>query len=305
MYQEWGPQGVYQKMAEVGEGKLTAAVLLWSRRGGGHCELLWPPEEEEAEAVAEAEEGDGTESTSEEDQALEVELAEEGQETGDGQGGQTEEQVWQDVHQIQIQRRSVGWWYQGQEGPVRERRGVGEGTARDRKLGAGWEGALGVQVQAMDYAEVPEGTGKGEWQRRQDGGVDVRVTGEGEAVLQLQQRDDVGTGWGAQRAVQMRTDRAVWLEPGWGGRYRVAAGGQWWWGWHVTWQADRGEGLPGRREWGAELPGGEQDAGGVRAHVTRAALSPAPTTQGHRGQELVHTFRDDAEGARGHQIGTA
>ena len=181
-------------MAEVGEGKLTAAVLLWSRRGGGHFELLWPPEEEEAEAVAEAEEGDGTESTGEEEEALEVELAEEGQETGDGQGGQTEVQVWQDVHQIQIQTRSAGWWYQGQEGPVRERREVGEGTARDRKLRAGWEGALGVQVQAMEYAEVPEGTGKGEWQRRQDGGADVRVTGEGEAVLQLQHRDDVGTG---------------------------------------------------------------------------------------------------------------
>ena len=81
-------------------------------------------------------------------------------------------------------------------------------------------------MQEMDNVEVPEGTGKGEWQRRQAGGVDVWVTGGGEAVLQLQHRDDVGTGWGAERAAQMQTDRAVWLEPGWGGRYRVAAGGQ-------------------------------------------------------------------------------
>ena len=33
MYQEWGPRGVHRIMAEVGEGKRTAAVLLWSRRG--------------------------------------------------------------------------------------------------------------------------------------------------------------------------------------------------------------------------------------------------------------------------------
>ena len=30
----------------------------------------------------------------------------------------------------------------------------------------------------------------------------------------------------------------------------------------------------------------------MRAQLTRAALSPAPTTQGHRGQELVYTFRE-------------
>ena len=62
MYQEWGPLGVYRKMAEVGEGKRTAAALLWGRRGWGHSELLWSPEEEEAEAVAEAEEDDRAES---------------------------------------------------------------------------------------------------------------------------------------------------------------------------------------------------------------------------------------------------
>ena len=86
MYQEWGPRGIYQKMAEVGEGKQTAAALLWSRRGGGHYELLWPPEEEEAEAVAEAEEEDGAESKDEEEKAMEVELAEEGPEKGGGAG---------------------------------------------------------------------------------------------------------------------------------------------------------------------------------------------------------------------------
>ena len=161
------------------------------------------------------------------------------------------------------------------------------------KLRAGWEGVLGVQVQEMEYVEVPEGTGKGEWRRRQAGRPHVWVTGGGEAVLQLQHREDVGTGWGVERAVQMRTDRAVWLEPGWRGRYRVAAGGHRWWGWHMTWQADKGEGVPVRKEWGGELPGGGQDASGVRAQFTRAALTPAPTTQGHRGQELVYTFSEE------------
>ena len=114
---------------------------------------------------------------------------------------------------------------------------------------------LGVQVQEMEYMEVPEGTGKGVWHRRQAGGVDVWVTGGGEAVLQLQHREDAGTGWGAKRAVQMRPDRAVWLEPGWGRRYRVPAEGHRWWGWHMTWRADKGEGVPVRKEWGGELPG--------------------------------------------------
>ena len=93
MYQEWGPRGVYRKMAEVGEGKGTAAALLSSRRGGGHYELLWPPEEEEAEAVAGAEEEDGAESKDEEGKAMEVELAEAGLVKGEEQGGRTEEQV--------------------------------------------------------------------------------------------------------------------------------------------------------------------------------------------------------------------
>ena len=153
---------------------------------------------------------------------------------------------------------------------------------------------LGVRVQALEYEEVPEGTGKGEWKRRQEGGVDVWVTGGGgEGVLQLQHRDDLGAGSGAERAVHMRTDQAVWLEAGWRGRYRVAAGGQRWWGWHMTWQADRGEEVPVRKEWGGELPEGEKEASGVRAHFIRAALTPAPTTQGHRAQEVVYTFREE------------
>ena len=118
--------------------------------------------------MAEAGEGDGSETADVGEVALEVELEAEGQGLGGGQGGQPGEQVWQDVHQIQIKETGARRRYQGQEGPMRERREVGEGTARDRKLRAGSEGVLGVQVQAMQYEEVPEGTGKGEWRRRQE-----------------------------------------------------------------------------------------------------------------------------------------
>ena len=31
----------------------------------------------------------------------------------------------------------------------------------------------------------------------------------------------------------------------------------------------------------------------MRAQFTRAALTPAPTTQGHRGQGLVYTFGEE------------
>ena len=201
--------------------------------------------------------------------------------------------MWRDVHQISIQEGGERWRYQGQEGPGRGRRGVGGGTARDRKLRTGWEGVLGVQVQEMEYMEVPEGTGKGEWHRRQAWGVDVWVTGGGEAVLQLQHREDVGTGWGAERAVQIRPERAVWLERGWKGRYRVAAGGSRWWGWHMTWRADQGEGVPVRKGWGGELPGGGLEASSVRTQFIGAALTPAPMTQGHRGQGLVYKFGEE------------
>ena len=85
MYQEWGPQGVYRKMAEVGEGKRTAAALPWSRRGGGHYELLWPPGEEDAEAVAGADAEEGTESKGDAEVTMEEELAEEGPEKGEGE----------------------------------------------------------------------------------------------------------------------------------------------------------------------------------------------------------------------------
>ena len=154
----------------------------------------------------------------------------------------------------------------GTRGSREGEEGSGGGTARDRKLQARWEGVLGVQVQGMEYMEVPDGTGKGEWHRRQaGGGWTCGSRGAGGAVLQLQHREDVGTGWGAERAVQMRPDRAVWLEPGSKGRYRVAAGGRRWWGWHMTWRADQGEGVPVRNEWGGELPGGGHEASGVRA----------------------------------------
>ena len=144
----------------------------------------------------------------------------------------------------------------------------------------------------MQYEEVPEGTGKGEWKRRQERGVDMWVTGGERRCYSCSTGMTFG-GRGAERAVQMWTDRAVWLEPGWRGRYQVAAGGKRWWGWHMTWQPDQGEGVPVRRESGGELPGGEKDASGVRAHFTRAAFAPAPTTQGHRGQEVVYTFREE------------
>ena len=136
LYRESGPKGVYLRMAEAGEGRWTAAALLWSRRGGGHFELLWPPEEED---VVEAGEGDGSETEDVEEVGLEVELEAEGQGSGGGQWGQAEERVWQDVHQIQMQEGCTGWRYQGQEGPMRERRELGEGTVRDRNLEAGWE----------------------------------------------------------------------------------------------------------------------------------------------------------------------
>ena len=112
-------------------------------------------------------------------------------------------------------------------------------------------------------------------------------------MLQLQHRDDLGAGWGAEVAVQMRADRAVWMEPGLRGRYRVAAGGQRWWGWHMTWRADRGEGVPVRKEQGGELPRGRRDASVVRTQFTSAVLAPAPTTQRHRGQEVVYAFREE------------
>ena len=176
---------------------------------------VWPPEEEEAEAVAEAEEERGAESKDEEEKAMEVELAEAGPEKGEEQGGRTEEQVWQDMHQIQIQGRGERWWYQAQEGPGRERREVGGGTARDRKLRAGWEGVLGVQVQEMEYVEVPEGTGKAEWQRRQAGGLDVWVTGGARRGYSCSTGMMWGPGGGQREQSRCkRTERCGWSRDG-------------------------------------------------------------------------------------------
>ena len=227
MYQEWGPRGVYRKMAEVGEGKRTATALLWSRQGGGHYELLWPPGEEDAEAVAEADEEDGTESKGDAEVTMEEELAEEGPEkagggkradggahvagcasnTDPGEGGEVE--------------------VPGTRGSREGEEGSGGGySARQKTTGAMGRGARsastgdGVYGSARGYGErrVAQEAGRG--------GGRVGHRGGGGAVLQLQHREDVGTGWGAERAVQIRPDTAVWLEPGWKGRYRVAAGGR-------------------------------------------------------------------------------
>ena len=214
LYRELGPKGVYRKMAEVGEGGRAAAALLWSRRGGVHYELLWPPEEEEEEEIGE---GDEREKTDVEEVAMEIELVTGGeiaehQGTRGRPGGQDNERVWQDQQQVQIQREGAGWRYQGQECPVRERREVGEGSTRDGRQGVGWEGVLGVRLQRMEYEEVPEGTGRGEWNMRQEGRVDLWVTEGGGAVLQLQHREDLGAAWGAERAAQLHSERALWME---------------------------------------------------------------------------------------------
>ena len=123
-------------MAEVREGKRTAAALLWSRRGGRHYELLWPPGEEEAEAVAEADEEEGTESKGDAEVTMEEELAEEGPE----KGGRKE-----------IGRRSkCGRMYI----KYRSRRGVRGGGTRDKRVpgrrGGDWGG---VQRETGNYGQ--------------------------------------------------------------------------------------------------------------------------------------------------------
>ena len=205
-------------MAEVGEGKRTAAALLWSRRGGGYYELLWPPGEEDAEAVAGADAEKGTELKGGAEMTMEEELAEEGPEKGGGGRERREEHMWRDVHQIPIQEGGERWRYQGQEGPGRERRGVGGGTARDRKLRAGWEGVLGVQVQEMEYMEVPKGTGKGDWHKRQAGGGRVGHRGGGGVCCSCSTGGVWGPG-GGQRELSRygRTGRCGWSRDGRGG----------------------------------------------------------------------------------------
>ena len=242
MYQEWGPQGVYRKMAEVGEGKRTAAALPWSRRGGGHYELLWPPGEEDAEAVAGADAEEGTESKGDAEVTMEEELAEEGPEKGGGgkgadggahvagcasntdPGGGGEVEV------------------PGTGGPREGEEGSGRGYSARQKT----TGGMGSAAKSASTGDGVYGSARGYGERRvaQEAGRGGGRVGHrgGEAVLQPQHREDVGTGCGAERAVQIRPDRAVWLEPGWKGRYRVMAGGRRWWGWQMTWRATRERG---------------------------------------------------------------
>ena len=56
---------------------------------------------------------------------------------------------------------------------MRERREVGEESAREWKQRGGGKGLLEVQVQRMEYEEVPEGAGRGEWNRKQERGLDL------------------------------------------------------------------------------------------------------------------------------------
>ena len=103
---------------------------------GGHYELLWPPEEEEAEAVAGAEEEDGAESKGEEEKAMAVDLAEEGPEKGGEQGGQTEGTF----GRMCIKYRSRG--------------GVGGGGTRDDRVPGGRGGKWGgVQHETGNYGQ--------------------------------------------------------------------------------------------------------------------------------------------------------
>ena len=71
LYREPAAERVYQKTLEVGEGGRAAAELLWSRRRGGHYQLLWPPEGEGNEDEVE---GDKRETTDVDEVELGVEL---------------------------------------------------------------------------------------------------------------------------------------------------------------------------------------------------------------------------------------
>ena len=250
--------------------------------------------EEDAEAVAGADAEEGRESKGDAEVTMEEELAEEEpQKGGGGKGADGGAHVAGCASNTdpggggEVEVPGTGGLQEGEKG------NGGSYSARQKATGGMGRGARsastgdGVYESARGYGErrVAQEAGRG--------GGHVGHRGGGGAVLQLQHREDLGTGWGAERAVQIRPDRAVWLEPGWKGRYRVAGGGRRWWGWHMTWRADQVEGVPVRNEWGGELPGGGQGASSVRAQFTRAALLPAPTTQGHRGQGLVYTFGEE------------
>ena len=196
--------------------------------------------------------------------------------------------MWRDVQQIPIQEGGESRRYQGQEGPRRERRGVGGGTARDRKLRAGLEGVLGVQVQEMEYMEVPEGTGKasgtggrqGRWMCGSQGGGGGGAAALGGCADRVGGRESGPDATGQSGVAGARMEGKVQGggegTPVVGLAYDVASG--------------PGGGLRVRNEWGGELPGGGHEASSVRAQFTGAALTPVPTTQGHRGQRLVYTF---------------
>ena len=142
-----------------------------------------------------------------------------------------------------------------------------------------------MPMQKMEYEKVPEGTGKAEWSRRQRGGVDLWMTGEGGGCVAGAAHGGPGD-WMGGRTSSPTAVRQSDVDGA-----RVAARGQRWWGSHMTWLADQGEGVPVRRKWGAELPVGEKNTDTVRAHFTGATLAPAQTTQGQSGQEEVYMFR--------------
>ena len=119
--------------------------------------------------MAEADEEDGTESKGDAQVTMEEELAEEGPEKG---GGGKRADGGAHVARCASNTDPGGGGeveVPGTRGSREGEEGSGGGTAQDRKLRAGWEGVLGVQVQEMEYMEVPEGTGKGKWHRRQAG----------------------------------------------------------------------------------------------------------------------------------------
>ena len=157
----------------------------------------------------------------------------------------------------------------------------------------------------MEYDEVQEGTGKVERNRRQERGVDLWVTRWGEAVLQLQHREELGGGWAVERAVQLQSDRAVWMEPGWKGRYRVAAGGA-----AVVGVAHDVVDGPGRGGAGKKGVGraaarrrNEHKQGARTLHKGRIGLG-AYYARAQKAGGGVHILgEDDPEGGRGHENG--
>ena len=117
--------------------------------------------------------------------------------------------------------------------------------------------------------------------------------GRGRSSVAVAAEGGLGSWIGAERAVYLQSGQAVWMEPWCKGTYRTAAGGQRWWALHMTFLADQGEAVPVRKEWGVQLPGGGTITGMVRAYFGGATLAPAPTMQGHRGQDVVYKFWEE------------